>query len=175
MAPKLADRGTPHGWHSLTPRIVVNDVAGMVDFLRTAFHATGEASTDRPAIMRIGDSLVMISAVGPRAASPAFLYLYVEDADSTYHRALAAGARSLEELADTPYGDRRAMVEDRWGTVWQIATHHRVVAREPEFSVLPIGVVRSPLVERKEAPKQGDEGARRSSPRASCDHTRCAA
>ncbi len=112
----------PTGWHSLTPRIVANDVAGLVEFLRLAFGATGEVRGDRPAVMLIGDSLIMISSVGPRAAVPAFLYVYVDDANATYRRALKAGAKSLEEPMETPYGDRRGMVEDRWGNVWQIAT-----------------------------------------------------
>jgi uncharacterized glyoxalase superfamily protein PhnB len=54
---------------------------------------------------------------------PAFLYVYVDDADDVYLRALRAGATSLEEPSDTPYGDRRGMVQDRWGNTWQIATH----------------------------------------------------
>jgi len=112
----------PVGFHALTPRIVTDDVAGLVEFLRKAFAATGELAEDRPAVMRIGDSVVMISGVGPRAAMPAFLYLYVDDADATYSRAVALGARSIEAPTDMPYGDRRAMIEDRWGNVWQIAT-----------------------------------------------------
>jgi uncharacterized glyoxalase superfamily protein PhnB len=58
---------------------------------------------------------------------PAFLYLYVEDADATYRRAVQAGAQSLEEPSDMPYGDRRGMVQDRWGNVWQIATRKEEV------------------------------------------------
>jgi uncharacterized glyoxalase superfamily protein PhnB len=112
----------PTGWHSLTPRIVVGDVAGLVDFLRGVFGASGELHADRPAVMRIGDSVIMISAAGPRETMTAFLYLYVEDADATYSRALQVGARSLEEPRDTPYGDRRGMVQDPWGNIWQIAT-----------------------------------------------------
>jgi uncharacterized glyoxalase superfamily protein PhnB len=112
----------PDGWHSLTPRIVTEDVAGLVEFLRDAFGATGEVHPDRPAVMRIGDSNVMISSPGPRRAMPVFLYAYVGDADATHERAIGAGARSLEKPTDMPYGDRRAMVEDRWGNVWQIAT-----------------------------------------------------
>jgi len=65
----------------------------------------------------------MVSGVGPRQAMPSFLYLYVDDTDATYERALTAGAVSLEEPEDLPYGDRRAMVEDPTGNVWQIATH----------------------------------------------------
>jgi len=53
---------------------------------------------------------------------PAFLYLYVDDVDTTYQRTLEAGAVSLEEPKDLPYGDRRGMVKDPFGNVWQIAT-----------------------------------------------------
>jgi uncharacterized glyoxalase superfamily protein PhnB len=60
---------------------------------------------------------------GLRDPMPAFLYVYVDDTDSTYRRAIAADATSLEEPADMPYGDRRAMVRDAWGNTWQIATH----------------------------------------------------
>ena len=120
----------PDGWHSLTPRIVVDVVVGLVEFLRQVFDATGELHPDRPAVMQIGDSVIMISSVGPREAMPAFLYLYVEDADAIYRRAVQAGAQSLEEPSDMPYGDRRGMVQDRWGNVWQIATRkEEVLAR----------------------------------------------
>ncbi len=117
----------PDGWHSVTPRIVADDTAGLVEFLRRAFGATGELRADRPTVMRIGDSVIMVSSVGPREAMPAFLYVYVDDADITHRRALEAGARSIEEPSDTPYGDRRGMVEDRWGNVWQIATFKQAV------------------------------------------------
>jgi len=113
----------PKGWHSVTPRIVVSDPARLIDFLKQAFGANGDLQTERPSVIRIGDSLVMISNVGPREAMPAFLYVYVDDVDATYKRALEAAAVSLEEPLDTPYGDRRGMVQDPCGNVWQIATH----------------------------------------------------
>jgi PhnB protein len=116
-------RSIPEGWHSVTPRLVVHDPALQVEFLKQAFGATGEFRTDMPSVIRIGDSLVMVSSAGPRDAMPAFLYLYVDDIDATYRRALAAGAVSLEEPWDTPYGDRRGMVQDPGGNIWQIATH----------------------------------------------------
>jgi PhnB protein len=47
----------------------------------------------------------------------------VKDADATYRSAIVAGATSLEAPDDMPYGDRRAMVRDPGGNVWQIATH----------------------------------------------------
>jgi uncharacterized glyoxalase superfamily protein PhnB len=109
------------GFHSVTPRIVVPDAAAQIAFLRTVFDATGEYHADRPAEVRIGDSLVMVTPAGAREPFSAFLYVYVEDADATYRRALSVGAVSLEEPLDTPYGDRRAMVRDPFGNVWQIA------------------------------------------------------
>jgi uncharacterized glyoxalase superfamily protein PhnB len=109
------------GFRTVTPRIVVEDVDAQVDFLREVFDAKGDVHEGRPAEMRIGDSLVMVSGTEGRAAFAAFLYVYVDDADATYRRALDAGAKSVERPLDTPYGDRRAMVRDPFGNVWQIA------------------------------------------------------
>ena len=114
----------PDGWHTVTPRIVVRDPKGLITFIKMVFQARGELRPGLPAEIRIGDSVVMISdGDGLRDPTPAFLYVYVEDADSTYNRAIAANAISLEAPTDMPYGDRRAMVKDQWGNTWQIATH----------------------------------------------------
>ena len=85
------------------------------------FDAKGEFHADAPSQITIGDSRVMVSRAGPRESFPAFLYVYVDDVDDTCRRALDAGALSLEEVSETPYGDRRGMVKDHWGNVWQIA------------------------------------------------------
>jgi uncharacterized glyoxalase superfamily protein PhnB len=113
----------PDGWHTLTPRLFAHDPSALVDFLRTAFGATGELQPAAPSEIRVGDSMIMVSATGVREAMPSCFHLYVEDADLTYRRALDAGAESLEEPGDTPYGDRRAMVRDGWGNLWQIAVY----------------------------------------------------
>jgi uncharacterized glyoxalase superfamily protein PhnB len=114
----------PDGRHSVIPRIVTDDVGGLAEFLKIVFGASGKLQSGSPTEMRIGDSVIMISdGGGMRGAMPAFLYVYVENADETYQRAIAAGAESLESPADMPYGDRRAMVRDAWGNVWQIATY----------------------------------------------------
>ena len=65
----------------------------------------------------------MIGDAGVRDVTWAFLYVYVSDVDETYRRAIEAEAHSLEEPFDMPYGDRRCMVEDRWGNTWQIARY----------------------------------------------------
>jgi uncharacterized glyoxalase superfamily protein PhnB len=95
----------------------------LVEFLSYVFSAIGAYDPASPSVIRIGDSKVMISEAGPRGPKGAFLYVYVSDTNSTYRRALERGASSVEEPFDTPYGDRRCMVEDRWGNTWQIATH----------------------------------------------------
>jgi uncharacterized glyoxalase superfamily protein PhnB len=100
---------------------VVENVAAQVNFLRTVFGATGAVDPGRPAELLIGNSLVMVSPAVERDRFQAFLYVYVDDADAAYHRALDAGAVSLEEPLETPYGDRRAMVRDPFGNIFQIA------------------------------------------------------
>jgi len=70
----------------------------------------------RHAEAQIGDSRVMVGqARGEWKPRPATLYLYIEDTDETYKRAIAAGAKSLMEPADQFYGDRNAGVEDSQG------------------------------------------------------------
>jgi PhnB protein len=113
--------GPRGGFHSVTPRMVVTDVDAQVQFLREVFDATGDVVGDRPAEILIGDSLIMVTPDIERELFPAFLYIYVDDADIAYDRALAAGAITLEAPLDTPYGDRRAMVRDPFGNVFQIA------------------------------------------------------
>jgi uncharacterized glyoxalase superfamily protein PhnB len=115
----------PDGWHTVTPRIIVPDAAGLVEFIRQVFNATGDYSPQIPAVLRIGDSIIMVSDAGVREQMLSCLYVYVENADVIWQRAIAAGALSLEAPSDTPYGDRRGMVKDRWGNTWQIASRMR--------------------------------------------------
>ena len=113
----------PKGWHTVTPRLIVDDVAEMVRFLRKTFRATGKYQRDRPSIMSIGECKLMISDAAIRGKLNAFLYVYVDNVEKTYARALKQGAVSVEAPMDLPYGDRRAMVKDRWGNLWQIAKY----------------------------------------------------
>jgi uncharacterized glyoxalase superfamily protein PhnB len=112
----------PAGWHTVTPRIIIHGAKELVEFVTQVFDATGEYHPQAPAELRIGDSIIMISETGVRDAMTACLYVYVESVDATWQRAIDAGARSIEAPLDTPYGDRRGMVKDRWGNTWQIAT-----------------------------------------------------
>ncbi len=128
MAKAPSDRSfIPEGWNTVTPRIVVQGARQLVEFLALVFKASGVFSEDRPSVVWFGESAVMVSEAGIRRPLPAFLYVYVDDTDATYQRAIDAGARTIEAPFETPYGDRRCMVEDAWGNTWQIATaksHH---------------------------------------------------
>jgi uncharacterized glyoxalase superfamily protein PhnB len=117
----------PAGWHTVTPRIVARNASGLVEFLHDVFGAKGEYESKSPSVITIGDSKVMVSEAGERKPSAAFLYVYVGDPDAVYRRALARGVTTIEEPLETPYGDRRCMVEDGWGNTWQIARHQKQV------------------------------------------------
>ena len=103
----MSPRRPRDGYGTVTPRIVVDDVNAQAAFLRNVFGATGDVEPGRPTEVRLGDSLIMISSSSERDLFPAFFYIYVDDADHTYERALSAGAVSIEAPLDTPYGDRR--------------------------------------------------------------------
>jgi len=68
--------------------------------------------------MRIGDSIL---EMGEADMGPSAFYVYVDDPDAAYRNALAAGATSLWEPADQPYGHRTAAIRDAWGNQWYVA------------------------------------------------------
>jgi PhnB protein len=130
-------RAIPDGFHTVTPYLVVPDAAGLIDFLKEAFDAEEMFRMARPdggimhAQVKVGDSVVMMSGASEQCPSMAAgLYLYVEDADRLYQRALAAGATSLMEPMDAFWGDRMGGVKDSSGNCWWIATHVEDVSQE---------------------------------------------
>ena len=118
------------GFHTITPYLIVPGAAEFLDFLKAAFGAKERLRIPRP-----GTELVMHAEVDlggyiieladsneqfpPR---PAELHLYVSDADATFARAVTAGATSMFEPVDQPYGDREGYVKDKFGNQWYIAT-----------------------------------------------------
>jgi uncharacterized glyoxalase superfamily protein PhnB len=133
----MAVKPIPDGYHTVTPYLTVADAAGQIEFVKQAFNAgvteliEGKDGGVMHAEVRIGDSIVMIGqASEPAQASPAKLYLYVEETDALYHQAMKAGATSLMEPANQFYGDRNAGVSDPNGNQWWIATHVEDVAPE---------------------------------------------
>ena len=120
----------PDGYHTVTPYLIVTGAGDLIAFTEAAFGATERSRNAGPdglimhAEVQIGDSVLMLSdASAAFPAMTAMLHLYVEDCDASYRQALAAGAESVREPADQPYGDRSAGVKDRWGNQWWLATH----------------------------------------------------
>src|ERR1700683_5544321 len=107
----------------------------VIGFLKRAFGALEIAKYASPdgvvhhAGIRVGDSVVeMGEAHGPYQPMQSTFYMYVPDCDAVYRRALAAGAKSISEPTDQPYGDRSGGVTDPFGNTWYIATHIKDVA-----------------------------------------------
>lgn len=133
----MAVNPIPKGYHTVTPYLTVPDLPAMIEFMKAAFGAVQTEGVEdasgkvRHAEVRIGDSMVMIGqARDDWKARPAALYLYVEDCDAMYQKAIAAGAKSLMEPATAFYGDRSGGVEDAQGNYWWIATHVEDVSPE---------------------------------------------
>jgi hypothetical protein len=122
----MSDTSTsPPGWHTITPRIFAEHPEELVEFLAHVLDALGPFERDRPTVLRIGNSLVMVSDTSARAAMGAFLYVYVSDVDIAFRRAVERGVEVIEPPMKTPYGDTRCTVADPWGNTWQIASRER--------------------------------------------------
>jgi uncharacterized glyoxalase superfamily protein PhnB len=125
----------PRGCHTVTPYLIANDAAGLIEFVKKAFGGKELMRFGLPsgkvmhAEMKLGDSRLMI-ADPPGAPFPAMIHLYVENVDSVYKSAIKAGAQSIREPANQFYGDRSAGVKDSWGNTWWIATHIEDVSME---------------------------------------------
>ena len=114
----------PDGYRSVTPYLVVEGAARLIEFLKRAFGAEETERLAAPgglighAEVRIGDSVVMIGdAHDDSTAMPASIYLYVAHVDAAYRRALDAGATSLNAPENQFYGDRGGVIDpigNRW-------------------------------------------------------------
>ncbi len=134
-----AKNAIPEGHHTITPQLTLDNAAQAIDWYKKALGATEMARAVGPdgkilhAELRIGDSLFMLNDAmmqgkGPKAygGSPASLWVYVEDADALYDRAVAAGAQvppgPMGKMADQFWGDRCGTFTDPHGYQWTIAT-----------------------------------------------------
>jgi PhnB protein len=136
LATHQGPRYVPEGLRDVTIYLHAVTTPKLIEFLQRAFAAEQVDRYESPegvvrhAKLRIGDSMIeMAEAHGPWQPMPTAIYLYVPDADAVYRRAIDAGARSLFEPADQPYGDRNAGVQDFLGNQWFIATHIRDISQ----------------------------------------------
>jgi PhnB protein len=128
----------PEGYHSVTPYLILSGAGEAIAFYKKALGAAEVMRMDDPsgkihhAEISIGDSRIMladehpeIQALSPKTigGSPVSLHVYVEDVDGMVERAVEAGAKLVQPVADKFYGDRVGGIEDPFGYRWFLATH----------------------------------------------------
>lgn len=128
----------PEGYHSITPYLLVSGAAEALEWYKQALDATevmrmpGSDGKLMHAEFKVGDSPVMMADqhpdlgfVGPETLGGAAvsLYLYVDDVDAVFKRAVGAGATEVRPVSDQSYGDRCGTLQDPYGHTWSIATH----------------------------------------------------
>jgi PhnB protein len=125
-----AVRAVPEGLYTITPYLVVDNAIDLIEFLKQAFDAreTFMHKTQEGKIMHstvtIGNSTLMITdTMDGMPAQTGMFYLYLENVDDVFQKALNAGGTTVRDVRDEFYGDRAGALKDKWGNVWWIATH----------------------------------------------------
>jgi PhnB protein len=135
--PAMGVKPIPEGYHSVTPYMIVDGAAEAIRWYGEAFGAIEALRLPMGdkighAEIRIGDSVVMLAdewpdmgMLGPKARGGATmsLMIYVEDSDSVFARAIAAGATEERPVETQFYGDRSGTLIDPFGHRWTISTH----------------------------------------------------
>jgi len=130
-------RAIPEGYHSISPSLTCKDAARAIEFYKSVFGATEIMRMPDPqglimhAEIRVGDSVVFINdeipgiscAPSGAALNPVYLFLYTEDVDSVFNRAVAANCKVTMPLANMFWGDRYGKFNDPFGHSWGVATH----------------------------------------------------
>jgi PhnB protein len=132
-------KAVPAGHHTATPALIIRGAGEAIEFYKKAFGATEISRFPAPdgksimhAEIKIGDSPIMLSDEFPgcKGKSPTTagtttgsIFLYFEDVDSVYHRAVTAGAKGDMPPVNMFWGDRFASVTDPFGHSWSLATH----------------------------------------------------
>jgi PhnB protein len=137
----------PEGFHTVTPQLIFDNAAQAIDWYKKALGAEEKARAVAPdgkimhAELQIGNSRLMLNDAmgGGKSAkalggTPITLWVYVQDCDALFKRAVAAGAQvvpgPMGQLADQFWGDRTGVVTDPYGYQWTIATHKEDIPRE---------------------------------------------
>ena len=131
----------PEGYHTVTPTLTVRDAANAIEFYKKAFGAQEinrfpglDGKSIMHAEIKIGDSRIMLNdeqpqmgALSPQSVGGASsgIFLYVENTDDVFNKAISAGAKSLMPPMDAFWGDRFGSIIDPFGHVWSIATRKK--------------------------------------------------
>jgi uncharacterized glyoxalase superfamily protein PhnB len=136
----------PTGYHSVTPTLVFKDSRKAMNFYQKAFGAKEHFTMPGPdgkgvmhAELEIGNSFIMLSDENPQmgsksaesiGASPVGFFLYVEDVDAAFPKAVAAGATVQMPVQDMFWGDRAGSLKDPFGYSWMIGTRKQDLTPE---------------------------------------------
>jgi PhnB protein len=136
----------PEGFHTVTPQLTLENTAQAIDWYKHALgaeeltRAAGPDGKIMHAEIRVGDSRLMLNdemgggkSPGALGGSPMSLWVYVEDCDALFNRAIAAGAQvagPMGQMADQFWGDRSGTLTDPFGYRWSIATHKEDLTRD---------------------------------------------
>ena len=134
----------PDGYHSVTPYLIIKGAADALEFYKKAFGATELFRMEHGgkighAEIKIGDSPIMLADEYPEmgyvsaqtlGGTPVSILRYVEDVDTLFNQAIAAGGVEQKAVQDQFYGDRSGTLKDPFGHVWTIATHKDDVTSE---------------------------------------------
>jgi PhnB protein len=123
IATRVEGGPVPAGFGTVTTGFRVKGAQQMLEFLQQAFGAEHVSGDIAHAELRLGETMIELSeARGAWGPTRGGFHLFVSDCDAAYAEALRAGATSLYEPEDKPYGERSAGVTDAWGNQWYIAT-----------------------------------------------------
>jgi PhnB protein len=147
-----AAKAVPEGFQSITPQLVLDHAAQTIEWYKRAFGAEEISRSLGPdgkimhADLKIGNSRIMVNdammgSKGPKSlgGSPASLWLYVDDSDAAFTRALGAGGKVHVPIDNQFWGDRGGAVSDPEGYTWWIVTrkedlsHEEIRQRADEF------------------------------------------
>ena len=140
----MAGEGKPEGYHSVTPYLIVDGAEEAIRFYGQGLGATEllrlpMGGKIAHAELRIGDSVVMLADEAPdqgklgpksRGGSTSALMIYLEDVDSAFERAVAAGGMVERPVENQFYGDRSGTFTDPFGHRWTLSTHVEDVPEE---------------------------------------------
>ena len=134
----------PDGYHSVTPYLIIKGAADAIEFYKKAFGATELFRMEHEgkvghAEIKIGDSPIMLSDEHSQlgytspttlGGTPVSIMIYVDDVDTIFKQAIAAGGEQQKPVQDQFYGDRSGSLKDPFGHVWHVATHVEDVSPE---------------------------------------------
>ncbi len=137
----------PPGFRSITPYLAIEGAAQAIEWYKKAFNAKELDRAPTPdgklmnAIIRIGDSMVMMSDVFPGAPlkdpktagnTTVTLHIYAKNVDKLFKQAVDAGAETTMPLDNQFWGERYGQLRDPFGHSWSISQRVNMTKAEKE-------------------------------------------